>query len=319
MDNLIDHLPARVSVVEFIRGEKKLSLTYKDGHYSMICPFCRRPGEKTLFISSDQMSWGCTTCSLSGDLVKFVMLRNDIGYYPALRVIGTVTGMIPETPESDNTGWDIENPTLHALVNRTGFEHNRFIFDRINSRERDQDCFNRIPYRSPVLDNVAFPRVMIRDWLTNGRRSSDQIGIVSAVYPNLQSHCKLEYPNFESKIFDEDELYDGGSVTWTDNVSGIIKDLSRTGRHYPNVKVSAITTRGFCLISLPESEESCWIAPRDPRGKGRNRPLALKTGEIIALESIVVNSGEISGYVDISGVNVQLEPPNYGFQRYPEH
>ena len=87
---LADEIRSRLDIVELV-GEY-LSLKRVGRNYVALCPF---HAERTpsFTVSPDKQIFYCFGCGEGGDVIKFVMLMEDLSYFEALRVLASRIGI----------------------------------------------------------------------------------------------------------------------------------------------------------------------------------------------------------------------------------
>ena len=183
-----------------------------------------------------------------------------------------------------------------------------------------------------VLGNLGYQgRVVRRRNLWRGgllERKQPRPGLIVALHTTLQGHCRLEFPDYQTTgPLDTAGIYNAGEIIWTDSsrATAIVKDLG-TGDH-EEIPLKGWSTRGFCLIQPPRSQEWSWVWPREPEEiGGADRPFYYPSGEIgseisvISLESFSLeDDGLQTSYVDLSGVTVEIRPPQRSLLSHRDH
>ena len=80
----------KIDVVDFL--SKYLKLTPAGKNFRAVCPFHK---EKTpsLMVSPDKQIWHCFGCGNGGDVIKFLMLYENLEFFDALKVLAEKAGM----------------------------------------------------------------------------------------------------------------------------------------------------------------------------------------------------------------------------------
>jgi len=80
----------KIDVVDFLG--KYLKLTPAGKNFRAVCPFHK---EKTpsLMVSPDKQIWHCFGCGNGGDVIKFLMLYENLEFFDALKVLAEKAGM----------------------------------------------------------------------------------------------------------------------------------------------------------------------------------------------------------------------------------
>ena len=159
---------------------------------------------------------------------------------------------------------------------------------------------------------------MLANWLHFFPRAFAHPGILVALYDNLQAHGKLKYPDLTTGIFDRTDLYDAGSIIWPSGAYAILKDLRNQNKHYPETAIKGITSKGFCLVKPQGLESYYWMAQKEPGKRGLDRRTFIEEGNrVLSLESIIIDPSQMDSYIDLTGKQVSLVSPKYGFREYP--
>ena len=95
----------KLDIVDFLKEYLKLSPAGKN--YKALCPFHK---EKTpsFMISPDRGVWHCFGCAAGGDIIKFLMLFENLEFYDALKILAEKAGIEMRT---------ISNRDFHAHNN----------------------------------------------------------------------------------------------------------------------------------------------------------------------------------------------------------
>ncbi|MGB9667582.1 MAG: DNA primase [Thermosulfidibacteraceae bacterium] len=122
---LADEIRSRLDIVELV-GEY-LSLKRVGRNYVALCPF---HAERTpsFTVSPDKQIFYCFGCGEGGDVIKFVMLMEDLSYFEALRVLASRIGIdFEERDLVETEGKALRLKNLHAEL--------RLIFSRFLKSE----------------------------------------------------------------------------------------------------------------------------------------------------------------------------------------
>ncbi len=84
----------KLDIVEFLRGYLKLLPAGKN--FKALCPFHK---EKTpsFMVSPDRGVWHCFGCSVGGDVIKFLMMYENLEFYDALKILAEKAGVEMKT------------------------------------------------------------------------------------------------------------------------------------------------------------------------------------------------------------------------------
>ena len=90
MLDVAQQVKEKIDVVDFL--SKYLKLTPAGKNFRAVCPFHQ---EKTpsLMISPDKQIWHCFGCGNGGDVIKFLMLFENLEFFDALKVLAEKAGM----------------------------------------------------------------------------------------------------------------------------------------------------------------------------------------------------------------------------------
>lgn len=90
MTDVIQAIKERVDLLDFLKGYLKISPAGKN--YKAACPFHK---EKTpsFIISPDRGIWHCFGCAAGGDVIKFLMLYENLEFYDALKILAEKAGL----------------------------------------------------------------------------------------------------------------------------------------------------------------------------------------------------------------------------------
>ncbi|MFA5084415.1 MAG: DNA primase [Candidatus Paceibacterota bacterium] len=90
MQTPLEEIKEKIDIVDFIRSYITLHPAGKN--FKALCPFHQ---EKTpsLIISPDKQIWHCFGCQKGGDVIKFLMLYENLEFYEALRVLAEKAGV----------------------------------------------------------------------------------------------------------------------------------------------------------------------------------------------------------------------------------
>jgi len=90
MLDIAQQVKEKIDVVDFL--SKYLKLTPAGKNFRAICPFHK---EKTpsLMVSPDKQIWHCFGCGSGGDVIKFLMLYENLEFFDALKVLAEKAGM----------------------------------------------------------------------------------------------------------------------------------------------------------------------------------------------------------------------------------
>ena len=90
MADNIQLIKERLDLLDFLRSYLKVSPAGKN--FKANCPFHK---EKTpsFIISPDRQIWHCFGCSKGGDIIKFLMLYENIEFFEAMKILGEKAGL----------------------------------------------------------------------------------------------------------------------------------------------------------------------------------------------------------------------------------
>ncbi|MDO8443265.1 MAG: DNA primase [bacterium] len=90
MLDVAQQVKEKIDVVDFL--SKYLKLTPAGKNFRAVCPFHK---EKTpsLMVSPDKQIWHCFGCGSGGDVIKFLMLFENLEFFDALKVLAEKAGM----------------------------------------------------------------------------------------------------------------------------------------------------------------------------------------------------------------------------------
>ena len=90
MADNIQLIKERLDLLDFLRSYLKVSPAGKN--FKANCPFHK---EKTpsFIISLDRQIWHCFGCSKGGDIIKFLMLYENLEFFEALKILGEKAGL----------------------------------------------------------------------------------------------------------------------------------------------------------------------------------------------------------------------------------
>ena len=321
---LTDELDSKLDIVEIISGY--LPLKRKGPGYEGVCPFHQDDGT-SLNIYPENQTWLCSgSCAVTrklnrlapanhGDATSFVARIEGISFGDAIRKLAVRCGLAPRNgAQQEQTDVPVLRQPRKAMA----------------AAQKIPGMYSQatptLPYFSELEDphlqtgHLAYKGRLYepRNFLANmGRRYElavqPRLGLVIALHATLQGHCQIEYPDGERKILDSIGMHDAGDVIWTNNgeASAVIKDVIT--RKHSEVEVLGVSTRGFCLLELPGTNDLSWCWPREPlEAGGRGRPFYYQTGpndadvEGVLLESFSVANSLLPEYLDISGVTVPV-------------
>ena len=90
MASLTEEIKNRLDIVDFINSYITLRKTGKN--YSCLCPF-HKETKPSFFVSPDKQFWHCFSCSAGGDIIKFLMLYENLEFPQALRILAEKAGL----------------------------------------------------------------------------------------------------------------------------------------------------------------------------------------------------------------------------------
>jgi len=90
MSQLPDEIKEKIDLVDFIRSY--VSLVPAGKNFKGLCPFHK---EKTpsFIVSPERQIWHCFGCGVGGDVIKFMMLYENLEFFEALRVLAEKIGL----------------------------------------------------------------------------------------------------------------------------------------------------------------------------------------------------------------------------------
>jgi DNA primase len=90
MPTPLEEIKEKIDIVDFIKSY--LSLQPAGKNFKALCPFHQ---EKTpsFIVSPDRKIWHCFGCNAGGDVIKFLMLYENLEFYEALRVLAEKAGV----------------------------------------------------------------------------------------------------------------------------------------------------------------------------------------------------------------------------------
>lgn len=100
-----ERVKERIDVVDFLKGYIQLIPAGKN--FKALCPF---HGEKTpsFVVSPDRKGWHCFGCGLGGDVIKFLMLYENLEFPEALRFLAEKAGIpIQELDRRDRKEFEV--------------------------------------------------------------------------------------------------------------------------------------------------------------------------------------------------------------------
>jgi DNA primase len=122
-----------VAVVQDTVTLKKAGVTYKG-----LCPF---HGEKTpsFTVNRERGLFYCFGCQVGGDVIKFVELRDKVGFGEAVRTLAQRFGIpIPETRESRDPDGDAERESLLKVHEVAAGYFREMLADPVGASAREQ-------------------------------------------------------------------------------------------------------------------------------------------------------------------------------------
>jgi DNA primase len=122
-----------VAVVQDTVALRKAGTTYKG-----LCPF---HGEKTpsFTVNRDRGFFYCFGCQVGGDVIKFVELRDKVGFGEAVRTLAQRFGVpIPETRESRDPDGDAEREVLLKVHELAAAYFREMLADGVGAVAREQ-------------------------------------------------------------------------------------------------------------------------------------------------------------------------------------
>ena len=81
---MVQEIKDKIDILNFLRSYLPLSPAAKN--FKGLCPFHK---EKTpsFVVSPDRQIWHCFGCSKGGDVIKFLMLYENIEFFEALKIL----------------------------------------------------------------------------------------------------------------------------------------------------------------------------------------------------------------------------------------
>ena len=101
---IINEIKSRLLLSDIIK--KDIKLIRKGREYIGTCPFHI---EKTgsFFVSDEKGSFHCFGCGVSGDIFKYIMLKEGVTFYQALKKLASIANI--KLPEKNNTEYTRDN------------------------------------------------------------------------------------------------------------------------------------------------------------------------------------------------------------------
>jgi len=88
--SLVEEIQNRIDIVDFIGSYVSLKKTGKN--YRGFCPF-HKERHPSFFVSPDKGLWHCFSCQKGGDVIKFLMLYENISFQEAVKILAEKAGL----------------------------------------------------------------------------------------------------------------------------------------------------------------------------------------------------------------------------------
>lgn len=191
-NTVIDEIKSRLLLSEIIKRDIKL--TRKGREYIGICPF---HVEKTgsFFVSDEKASFHCFGCGISGNVFTYVMRKDGITFYQALRKLADLANVkLPDINEMKNNTSKYNR--IYKLLN-TALQ---YYVSNINAAIKY--CNNRnITNIKDFMLGFAPNNSDLYKLLTNNNYSNDEISksglFINNNYPRFRN--RLMFPIFDNK------------------------------------------------------------------------------------------------------------------------
>jgi DNA primase len=134
--SFIEDVRAQADIVAVVQDTvtlKKAGVTYKG-----LCPF---HGEKTpsFTVNRDRGLFYCFGCQVGGDVIKFVELRDKVGFGEAIRTLAQRFGLqVPESRESRDPDGDAERESLLRIHELAAAYFREMLADPVGASAREQ-------------------------------------------------------------------------------------------------------------------------------------------------------------------------------------
>jgi len=165
----------RLEVADFLKQYLELKPAGKN--YKALCPFHK---EKTpsFMVSPERQSWHCFGCSQGGDVIKFLMLYENLEFYDALKILAEKTGV--EIKSSGNRDFKARNSLYEILNEAKDFYKNnlwqsRQVLDYVKERGLNEETVKEFELGSAPDGSD----ILVRHLLKKGYsiRDIDQVGL----------------------------------------------------------------------------------------------------------------------------------------------
>lgn len=234
MSDTTQLIKERLDLVDFLKEYLKLAPAGKN--YKALCPFHK---EKTpsLMISPDRGVWHCFGCNVGGDLIKFLMLYENLEFYDALKILAEKAGV-----------------EMRAISNRDFHAHNNLY----KALEAAKNFFKKELAASPEARKYFLERGLKEETI-----QEFELGLTTASSDALMKHLI-------KAGFNVADLEKAGLVLKTER--GTFWDRFRSRLMFPihNHFGKVVGFTGRILPTRPESIEgqrnpstsSGWVAPK---------------------------------------------------------
>lgn len=187
MSSVIDEIKQRTDIVAVIG---QYSALQKAGRtLRALCPF---HNEKTpsFFVYPDRQSWHCFgACSTGGDVISFVMKKENMDFGEALRLLAERAGVIIPTRVEKDPDKDKKERLFLVNETATGYYHSEFL-------------------QSPAAENAR--QYVAKRGITSQTVSDFQLGFAPNSWGMLLQHL-------QEKGFSEQEILDAGLAVASDD------------------------------------------------------------------------------------------------------
>ncbi len=201
---IINEIKSRLLLSDIIK--KDIKLIKKGKEYIGNCPFHI---EKTgsFFVSDEKCSFHCFGCGISGNIFKYIMIKDGITFYQALNKLAEIANI--KLPEGHNTDY-IKSGNIYSILNIAleYYKHNiNKVIDYCNNRgitnindfhlgfsPNNNDLYDILVKNNFSKEDINKSGLFIN---TDYSKFGNQKNFQNIVYPRFRN--KLMFPIFDNK------------------------------------------------------------------------------------------------------------------------